>query len=84
MAHELDRDSSGRWNMFSVRETPWHRLGQVLSAATGSPAWWTVPSRRPRRTSSTACWRSRAASLTHNRGPAGATCQLGPLEGSQC
>jgi phage/plasmid-like protein (TIGR03299 family) len=32
MAHELDF-TNGRANMFSVRETPWHRLGQVLTDA---------------------------------------------------
>ena len=33
MAHELDFKANGDAAMFSVRETPWHRLGEVLTAA---------------------------------------------------
>src|SRR5689334_1657071 len=31
MAHELDRKNDGSAAMFSVRETPWHKLGAVLA-----------------------------------------------------
>jgi phage/plasmid-like protein (TIGR03299 family) len=33
MAHELDFDQNGVARMFSVRETPWHREGRVLTEA---------------------------------------------------
>lgn len=33
MAHELDRRDNGVASIFSVRETPWHREGTVLSGA---------------------------------------------------
>jgi phage/plasmid-like protein (TIGR03299 family) len=33
MAHELDRRADGTASVFSVRETPWHREGTVLTGA---------------------------------------------------
>jgi len=33
MAHELDFKANGTAAMFSVKETPWHRLGEVLAEA---------------------------------------------------
>jgi len=33
MAHELDFNANGTAAMFSVKETPWHRLGEVLAEA---------------------------------------------------
>jgi hypothetical protein len=33
MAHELDRLADGTGAMFSVRDTPWHREGTLLTEA---------------------------------------------------